>query len=162
MIAYAHYNGDHPLRREILPMRSLKVSDVMWNHIEPVRCGTQLTKVVKTLLHNHVTGLPVVDDQRHVIGFISEQDCIHALLVSGYHREGDPLVDDVMFRKPVTISAEMSVVDLAQNLGAGKPKVYPVVDHGKLIGIVTRTAILAELARTGFGLEPPKHASAEY
>lgn len=142
-------------------MRSLKVSDVMWNHIEPIRCGTQLTKVVKTLLNNHVTGLPVVDENRQVLGFVSEQDCIHALLVSSYHCEGDPIVDDVMFRKPVTISPEMSVVDLAQNLGAGKPKVYPVVDHGKLIGIVTRTAILAELARTGCGLELPKYASAE-
>jgi len=40
-------------------MQSLKVSDVMWNHIEPIRRGTPLTKVVKTLLHNHVTGLPV-------------------------------------------------------------------------------------------------------
>ncbi len=142
-------------------MRSLKVSDVMWNHIEPIRCGTPLTKVVKTLLHNHVTGLPVVDEHRHVLGFISEQDCIHALLVSSYHCEGDPIVDDVMFRKPLTISPEMSVVDLAQNLGAGKPKVYPVVDHGKLLGIVTRTAILAELARTGCGLELPRYASAE-
>lgn len=142
-------------------MRSLKVSDVMWNHIEPIRCGTPLTKVVKILLHNHVTGLPVVDEHRHVLGFISEQDCIHALLVSSYHCEGDPIVDDVMFRKPLTISPEMSVVDLAQNLGAGKPKVYPVVDHGKLLGIVTRTAILAELARTGCGLELPRYASAE-
>ncbi|MFN2362075.1 MAG: CBS domain-containing protein [Marinobacter sp.] len=139
-------------------MQSLKVSDVMWNHIEPIRCGTPLTKVVKTLLHNHVTGLPVVDDHRKVIGFISEQDCIHALLVSNYHREGDPLVDDVMFRNPVTISAEMAVVDLAQNLGAGKPKVYPVVDHGRLIGIVTRTAILAQLAKAGYGIEVPKYA----
>lgn len=137
-------------------MQSLKVSDVMWNHIEPIRCGTPLTRVVKTLLHNHVTGLPVVDDHRRVIGFISEQDCIHALLVSNYHSEGDPLVDDVMFRKPVTITAEMAVVDLAQNLGAGKPKVYPVVDHGRLIGIVTRTAILARLAETGFGIEVPR------
>ena len=42
-------------------MQSLKVSDVMWNHIEPIRRGTPLTKVVKTLLHNHVTGLPGVD-----------------------------------------------------------------------------------------------------
>ncbi|MBL3558458.1 MULTISPECIES: CBS domain-containing protein [Marinobacter] len=139
-------------------MQSLKVSDVMWNHIEPVRCGTPLTKVVKTLLHNHVTGLPVVDDHRKVIGFISEQDCIHALLVSNYHHEGDPLVDDVMFRNPVTISPEMSVVDLAQNLGAGKPKVYPVVDHNRLIGIVTRTAILSELAKAGFGIDVPKYA----
>ncbi|KPP96941.1 CBS domain-containing protein [Marinobacter sp. HL-58] len=139
-------------------MESLKVSDVMWNHIEPIRCGTPLTKVVKTLLHNHVTGLPVVDDHRRVIGFISEQDCIHALLVSNYHREGDPTVDDVMFRNPVTISAEMAVVDLAQNLGAGKPKVYPVVDHDRLIGIVTRTAILARLAQAGYGIEVPKFA----
>ncbi|KEF29964.1 MAG: CBS domain-containing protein [Gammaproteobacteria bacterium] len=139
-------------------MRSLKVSDVMWNHIEPIRCGTPLTRVVKTLLHNHVTGLPVVDDHRHVLGFVSEQDCIHSLLVSSYHCEGDPIVDDVMFREPVTISPEMAVVDLAQNLGAGKPKVYPVVDHGKLIGIVTRTAILSELARTGCGIEAPKYA----
>ncbi|NMT62939.1 CBS domain-containing protein [Marinobacter orientalis] len=139
-------------------MQSLKVSDVMWNHIEPIRCGTPLTKVVKTLLHNHVTGLPVVDDHRRVIGFISEQDCIHALLVSSYHREGDPTVDDVMFRNPVTISPEMSVVDLAQNLGAGKPKVYPVVDHNRLIGIVTRTAILSELAKASFGIDVPKYA----
>ncbi|WP_339754503.1 CBS domain-containing protein [uncultured Marinobacter sp.] len=142
-------------------MRSLKVSDVMWNHIEPIRCGVPLTKVVKTLLHNHVTGLPVVDEHRHVLGFVSEQDCIHALLVSSYHSEGEPIVDDVMFRKPLTVSPEMAVVDLAQNLGAGKPKVYAVVDHDKLIGIVTRTAILAELAHTGFGLELPKYASAE-
>jgi CBS-domain-containing membrane protein len=139
-------------------MQSLKASDVMSNHIEPVRCGTPLTKVVKTLLHNHISGLPVVDDHRRVIGFISEQDCIHALLVSNYHREGDPLVDDVMFRNPLTISPEMSVVDLAQNLGAGKPKVYPVIDHGKLIGIVTRTSILAELAKVGCGIEVPKTA----
>jgi len=139
-------------------MQSLKASDVMSNHIEPVRCGTPLTKVVKTLLHNHISGLPVVDDHRRVIGFISEQDCIHALLVSNYHREGDPVVDDVMFRNPLTISPEMSVVDLAQNLGAGKPKVYPVIDHGKLIGIVTRTAILAELAKVGCGIEVPKTA----
>ncbi|AOY89266.1 CBS domain-containing protein [Marinobacter salinus] len=142
-------------------MRSVKVSDVMWNHIEPVRCGTPLTSVVKTLLHNHVSGLPVVDDHRRVLGFVSEQDCIHSLLVSSYHCEGDPIVDDVMFREPVTISPEMSVVDLAQNLGAGKPKVYPVVDHGKLIGIVTRSAILSELARVGCGVELPRYADAE-
>lgn len=139
-------------------MESLRVADVMSNHIEPIRCGTPLTKVVKALLHNHVTGLPVVDDHRHVIGFISEQDCIHALLVSNYHSEGDPVVDDVMFHNPITISSDMAVVDLAQNLGAGKPKVYPVTEKGRLIGIVTRTAILSALAKAGYGIEVSKSA----
>ncbi|MDX1636075.1 MAG: CBS domain-containing protein [Marinobacter sp.] len=142
-------------------MRSLKASDVLSNHIEPIRCGTALTRVVKTLLANHVSGLPVVDDHRRVVGFVSEQDCIHALLVSNYHHEGDPIVDDVMVREPVTISPEMGLVDLAQNLGHGKPKVYPVVENDRLVGIVTRTAILAELARTGAGVELPKHVAAE-
>src|SRR5690554_7004197 len=130
-------------------MHSLKISEVMWNHIEPIRCGTPLTNVVKALLSNHVTGLPVVDDQRRVLGFVSEQDCIQALLVSNYHSEGEPNVDDVMFHKPVTVSPDMSLVDLAQNLGAGKPKVYPVVENGKLVGIVTRAAILSQLAKAG-------------
>lgn len=142
-------------------MRSLTAADILWNHIEPIRCGTPLTKVVKTLLSHHVSGLPVVDDHRRVLGFVSEQDCIHALLVSSYHHEGEPIVDDVMFKEPITISPEMSIVDLAQNLGHGKPKVFPVVEHDRLVGIVTRTAILAELARSGAGIELPKHVAAE-
>ena len=138
-------------------MRSLKASDIMWNHIEPVRLGTPLPAVVKHLLQNHVTGLPVVDNSRKVVGFVSEQDCIHALLVSSYHGEGEPSVDDVMKTEPVTISPEMSVVDLAQ----GKPKVYPVEDHGRLVGIVTRTSILAELARVGAGIDVGRFAEAD-
>jgi CBS domain-containing protein len=128
----------------------------MSNHIKPIKCGTFLTDVVKALLENHISGLPVVDDQRRVLGFVSEQDCIHSLLVSGYHCEGDPVVDDVMFREPLTVSPDLALVDLAQNLGAGKPKVYPVVEDGKLIGIVTRSAILQELARIGCGTELPR------
>ena len=133
-------------------MGALRVSDIMSNHIEPIRCGTPLTRVVKALLENHISGLPVVDANRHLLGFVSEQDCIHALLVSNYH---------VMFREPLPISPGMAIVDLAQQLGSGKPKVYPVVEHGKLIGIVTRTAVLAELARIGCGLELSKHTSAD-
>ena len=139
-------------------IRSLKVSDVMWSHIEPVRMGTQLNEVVKHLLANHVTGLPVVDAERRVIGFVSEQDCIHSMLVSSYHCEGSPIVDDVMFREPIAVTPDMAIVDLAQQLVKGKPKVYPVVDHGVLKGIVTRSVILSEMARVGCGIDVPRYA----
>lgn len=141
-------------------MSALRVSDIMSNHIAPLRCGTPLTEVVRTLLENHITGLPVVDEKRHVVGFVSEQDCIHALLVSNYHCEGDPVVDDVMFHEPLPVDPDMAIVDLAQKLGSGKPKVYPVVENEKLIGIVTRTAVLAELARIGCGLELSRRSGA--
>jgi len=142
-------------------MCALRVADVMSNHIAPIRCGTPLTKVVKALLENHISGLPVVDASRRLLGFVSEQDCIHALLVSNYHCEGDPIVDDVMFREPLSMSPGTSIVDLAQQLGAGKPKVYPVVDHGKLIGIVTRSAILEHLVKAGCSVGTPRFANSD-
>jgi CBS domain-containing protein len=133
----------------------------MSNHIAPIRCGTPLTKVVKALLENHISGLPAVDASRRLLGFVSEQDCIHALLVSNYHCEGDPIVDDVMVREPLSISPGTSIVDLAQKLGAGKPKVYPVVDHGKLVGTITRSAILEHLVRAGCSVGAPRFANSD-
>ncbi|MAM00361.1 CBS domain-containing protein [Hydrocarboniclastica marina] len=132
-------------------MQSVQVRDVMQRQVPTVTPNMPLTEVVNILLANSVSGLPVVDQQRQVIGFISEQDCIHALLVSSYHCEGDPEVGDVMFADPVVVSPADNMVDLAQNLGRGKPKVYPVAENGKLVGIITRSQILTKLARMGCG-----------
>ena len=132
-------------------MRSIQVRDVMQHQVPAIHPHMPLATAVTTLLEHGFTGLPVVDDQRHIIGFISEQDCIHALLVSSYHGEGDPEVGDVMFDKPLVVSPADNMVDLAQNLGRGKPKVYPVAEAGRLVGIITRSQILSVLAKTGFG-----------
>lgn len=132
-------------------MRSIQVRDVMQRNVPPIYAHTPLTRAVTTLLEHKVSGLPVVDGQRRIIGFLSEQDCIHSLLVSNYHCEGDPEVIDVMFDKPLVVSPGDNLVDLAQNLGRGKPKVYPVAEDGKLVGIITRSQILTILAREGCG-----------
>ena len=132
-------------------MRSFQVRDVMQRHVPVIRLHTPLKTAVTVLMENKLSGLPVVDGQGGITGFLSEQDCIHALLVSNYHCEGDPQVGDVMFDKPLTVSPGDSMVDLAQNLGRGKPKVYPVAENGRLVGIITRSQILAVLAREGCG-----------
>lgn len=141
-------------------MRSIQIRDVMQRHVPPIRPHTPLTLVVRILLQNNVLGLPVVDDQRKIVGFISEQDCIHALLVSLYHCEGDPEAGDVMVDKPFVISPGDNMVDIAQNLGHGKPKIYPVAEDGRLVGIVTRSQILAVLAKEGCGYGEDRSKSA--
>ena len=132
-------------------MRSVQVRDVMQHQVPTITAHMPLTTAVKTLLEKNLSGLPVVDDQHRVIGFLSEQDCIHALLVSSYHGEGDPEVIDVMVAEPVVVSPADNMVDLAQNLGHGKPKVYPVTEGGRLVGIISRTQILQKLANMGSG-----------
>ena len=78
---------------------SMLVKDVMKSPSPSVKQGTDLGVVVETLLKYGVFGLPVVNSQRELVGFVSEQDCIHSVLVSSYHCEGTPIVDDVMSRE---------------------------------------------------------------
>lgn len=126
-------------------MASLRVGDIMNAQPPRVRCGTPVNAVVKLLLQHRVMGVPVVDDNDQVVGFVSEQDCIHSLLVSSYHSEGTPRVDEVMHGEPLCVSPNESIIDLAERMGRNKPKNYPVVENGKLIGLITRTAVLQAL-----------------
>lgn len=121
-----------------------RVQDIMARHAPFVRTGTDLTEVVEMLLRQRLTGLPVVDDADRVVGFVSEQDCLRSLLVSSYHHEGAPKVDDVMFREPLTVKLEDTVVDMAELMVKQKPKIYPVVDQsGRLQGLLMRAQVLA-------------------
>jgi CBS domain-containing protein len=50
-----------------------------------------------------------------------------------------------MSREVLAVDAESSIIDLAQKMGKLKPKSYPVTEDGKLVGLITRSAILASL-----------------
>ncbi len=124
-------------------MRSLLVREVMAKHPPAIPVGTDLRDVVDTLLGHHLTGLPVIDSGDHVIGFVSEQDCLRALLVSSYHAEGNPKVEDVMHHPPLTVNLQDAVVDVAEQMLTQKPKIYPVLDdEHRLAGMLTRHQVL--------------------
>lgn len=126
-------------------MKSITVRDHMQNRMPLIRCGMHIADVVDTLLEHRLTGAPVVNNNNEVIGFISEHDCLKQLLVSSYHSEGMPRVDELMHDKPLTVSPEDSLVDLARCMETNKPKVYPVVENGKLIGVISRSDVLRAL-----------------
>ena len=135
------------------------IAEIM--HHEPVcaSSGQLLIDVVEMLARGKTTGIPVVDGQRRVIGFVSEQDCIHSLLATSYFCEGNPTVDDVMSREPLTVTPRDSVVDLARTMGRDKPKVYPVVEEGRLVGVVSRSDVLQVLRTEAMHCSMPKKAS---
>lgn len=140
-------------------MSSYTVREIMQPNPVPIRSGQALVDVVGVLVKGKTTGLPVVDESGRVIGFVSEQDCIHSLLESSYFCEGNPVVDDVMHREPLTVKPSDSVLDLARSMGRDKPKVYPVVDEGKLVGLVTRNDVLKALREEAIKCSSPKKAS---
>ncbi len=130
-------------------MSDLTVSALMGKHPMAIALGTELTEVVEQLLQHKASGLPVVDENQRVVGFVSEQDCLRKLLVSSYHCEGSLIVDEFMHGEPLTVKESDSVVDVAEQMVNQKPKVYPVVDAQKrLVGLLSRHQVLRALKDT--------------
>ncbi|WP_028864804.1 CBS domain-containing protein [Psychromonas aquimarina] len=105
------------------------------------------TAVEKLLKDKHLGG-PVVDDIGRVIGWLSEQDCLAKMLEASYYCELVALVEDVMVKDPLTVPGSMSIVDLAQIMISGKPKIYPVVNEENIFqGLIARKDVLAAMTK---------------
>lgn len=121
------------------------VRDVMSRDCYRVSPNASITTLAKGLALHRLPGAPVVDDADRLIGFISEQDVMGRVLDSIYHDDEAPLVKELMRHEVLSVSPNKSITDLAQEMLGSKPKIYPVVEQQRLIGIVTRRDILVAL-----------------
>ncbi|WP_386084080.1 CBS domain-containing protein [Vreelandella sp. F11] len=121
------------------------VRDIMSRDCYRVSPNASVTTLAKGLALHRLPGAPVVDDADRLIGFISEQDVMGRVLDSIYHDDEAPLVKEMMRHEVLSVSPNKSITDLAQEMLGSKPKVYPVVEQQRLVGIVTRRDILIAL-----------------
>ncbi|AUM14582.1 CBS domain-containing protein [Ketobacter alkanivorans] len=125
--------------------KSAVVRDCMSRKVVSFDVKDDVGDVVAVLLENKITGAPVLDDNRNVIGFISEQDCIKEMLNTAFYCDLTANAGDVMIKDVLTVDVDTSISELAEQLTTNKPKVYPVVEQGKLVGIISRSDVLQEL-----------------
>lgn len=123
-------------------MESLKAKDYMQKR--PISFGpeTMVQAAVEKFLNSNQLGGPVVDDKGHLIGWISEQDCIAVLLKEAYHCEQVAQVKDVMRKEVLTVGPDTSILALAEMMMGQKPKIYPVVEGGRLLGVINRHNVM--------------------
>lgn len=126
-------------------MHSILVRDYMQAAPLAFHSDTNLLQVVDQLLAAKATGAPVIDADKRVIGFISEQDCIKEILQGAFYCEEPPVVSTVMSTEVLSFAPDASIVEVAQIMINKRPKNYPVVSDGKLVGLITRQDVLAAL-----------------
>ena len=112
-------------------MHSIKVKDYMTHRAVTFTVQMTVNEASERLLIAHQIGGPVLDEHRHVVGFLSEQDCLERMLEDTYQNESHYKVVDIMRTDVLAIDEEHSVLDLAQTMLTNKPKIYPVVDTNK-------------------------------
>lgn len=125
--------------------RTMVVSDCMSRKVVSFDVRDDVGDVVAILLENKITGAPVLDKDKNVIGFISEQDCMKEMLNTAFYCDLTANAGDVMTKEVHTVHPGMPIAELAELFTVAKPRVYPVVDEGRLVGVINRSDVLQEL-----------------
>lgn len=135
------------------------VKDVMTTKIVNVSPDNSVRHAARVMLDNHVSGVPVVDDEGCLVGLISEGDLIRRTELGGvapmveaalaaedranaYVKRSSWRVGDAMTANPITIDENMSVARVATVMQERGIKRIPVLRNGVLVGIVSRADLL--------------------
>ena len=150
----------------------LNVGDIM--DLDPVTVAPEDTveAVLRTLREHELPGVPVVNSGGRCVGIITEADLVLAgenedlhlphyfELFGGFvfleplshfedrlRKATAALARDLMTEDPVTIEPHEPVADAARLISRSKHNRLPVVEHGRLVGVVTRVDVLEALTR---------------
>jgi predicted transcriptional regulator len=126
-------------------MHSILVRDYMQRDTNAISVSANVVEAITQLLKGKVTGAPVIDANKTVVGFVSEQDCIKEMLHGTFFCDEPSSITKVMKPDVLTVAPDTSIVELAQTMIHNKPKIYPVVSDGKLVGIIDRRHVLQAL-----------------
>lgn len=124
---------------------TLQIRDIMSRDAYYVTAQTSINDLVQGLSRHKLSGAPVADKYGNLIGFVSEQDVLPQLMQNAYYCNQPNSIESVMQTDVLYIKPTDTVMTLAKMMLDRKPKVYPVVEDRRIIGIVTRHQIAKAL-----------------
>jgi CBS domain-containing protein len=98
--------------------------------------GATLGEAVRLLAEKRIGAAPILGADRRIAGIISERDVVRALAERGAAALDEP-VSRTMTRKVETCGEGETVANLMERMTAGKFRHMPVVDQGRLVGVVS-------------------------
>ena len=133
-----------------------RVKSVMHDKIVTVSADDSLDTVDDIMNLGHVRHLPVVK-AGELVGVVTHRDLLRASLSSisnvGLDEKKAFLnsirIKEVMNRRLVTIGPDATVQEAAEIMADEKIGCLPVVDDGRLVGMITETDLLHHFAETG-------------
>ena len=148
------------------------VADIMHTDVPTVETTDSVERVLEVLREHELPGVPVVNAGGRCVGIITEEDLIlsgedadlhlphYFQLFGGFvfleslghfeerlRKAVASTAGDLMTEHPVTIEPTVSVEEAARVIAGKKHNRLPVVEHGRLLGVVTRLDVLEALTR---------------
>lgn len=115
------------------------IRDIMTEHLVTVSPDTCSEVAVSLMLRHGISGMPVVDQNKKLLGIISEYDLLECFLEQP---EDVPNVQQYMTADARTIAPDDDTMDVARTFLEGNYRRLPVVEEDRLVGLVSRRDIM--------------------
>jgi CBS domain-containing protein len=131
---------------------AVKVREIMTRPVTTVYTDTPVEEAAALLATHNITSLPVLDDNDLVVGIVSEADLIRDRMPRHDYEtaeRGHPAhrVWQVMTETVVCLTDSADTADVAELMLSYDVRAVPIVDGGRLEGIVSRRDLLRTLVR---------------
>ncbi|MGE0765667.1 MAG: CBS domain-containing protein [Hyphomicrobiaceae bacterium] len=143
----------------------MKASDVMARDVVTVNPQTTVKEIATLMAERRIGGVPVVDAGGKLVGIVSETDLMHRVetgtekrrkwwlgafidsdrLAREYAASHARRAADIMSTRVVTVDAHADLGSVADLLERRKLKRLPVVEGGRLVGMITRGDLVRAL-----------------
>jgi len=118
------------------------VKEVMNRNVKTVRPEDTVKYAAQLMNESGIGSLVVVSGTGVIVGIVTERDILTDVVATGKSAD-DVKVEDVMTKKLITVSPNSSLEEAADLMTENRIKKLPVVEGGKLLGIVTATDLIA-------------------
>ena len=144
----------------------MNARDIMTRDVTTVRPDTSVRDIAALMVEKHISGVPVLSDDGKVVGIVSQSDLLHRAeigterkhkwwfrifadssdLAREYAKAHGLKARDVMSRYVVSVRDDAELRDVADILDARRLKRVPVMQKGRLAGIITRGDLVRALS----------------
>ncbi len=144
----------------------MRAHQIMTKPVITVSPDATIVEAANLMLQRHISGLPVVDSSGELVGIVSEGDFIRRSEIGTQRKRGRWLrfilgpgksasdfvqehgrkVSEVMTKTPLTITEDTALPEIVELMERNHVKRLPVVQDGKIVGIVSRANLLQAVA----------------
>ncbi len=114
----------------------MKVKDIMTTDVMTCKETDTLSDCTAMMKEFNIGAIPVMDDGGHLVGIITDRDIAVRAVAKGVDPD-EAYIGDFMTPSPVTIEPKINIEDAADIMASNQIRRLPVVDDGKLVGIVS-------------------------
>jgi len=134
----------------------ISIAKIMSKEITTVNMDTPIYEALDLLTKKKISGMPVVNEDDDVVGILTEKDVLKILIDKNLNIKDT--VKDYMTRDVICFSEEDNAIEICKFFIRSHIRRVPIVNDGKLVGIVSRRDILTVIQEAKSKIDSYRYA----